>query len=142
MKITIIGSSAFREKKVQLTDELRNLGHESVIHPHYIQTVKEGRTDILEKIDKGEHAQLKIDNDYIRWYYDAIVGSDAVLVVNLEKQGKKNYIGGNAFLEIGFAYVNDKKIFILNDIPQDSDFIDELVAMQPMVLKGDLSKIG
>ncbi len=130
------------EKKVQLSDELHDLGHESVMHPHYIQWVKEGEADVLEKIDKGEHAQLKIDTDYIKWYYDAIVGSDAVLVVNLEKQGRKNDIGGNAFLEVGFAYVNNKKIFILNDIPQDSDFVDELVAMQPIELKGDLNKIG
>ena len=129
------------EKKVELSEKLRELGHEPVIHPHYVEWVKEGKTNIYEGISKEEHAQVKVDNDYIKWYYNAIVGSDAVLLVNLEKNGKKNYVGGNAFLEIGFAYVNDKKIFIYNELPEDSDFIDEIVAMQPIVLNGDLSKI-
>ncbi|KKP82103.1 MAG: hypothetical protein UR83_C0058G0016, partial [Candidatus Moranbacteria bacterium GW2011_GWF2_35_54] len=112
MKITILGSSAFREEKVRLYDELNKMGHEPIIHPHYIESVKEGKTEIMDRITKGEHAQLKIENDYIMWYYNAIVSGDAVLVVNIEKNGQKNYIGGNVFLEIGFAYVNKKKIFM------------------------------
>lgn len=140
MKITICGSSAFREKKVQLFDELKKLGHEPVIHPHYIESVKDGKTEIMDRIEKGEHAQLKIENDYIKWYYNAIVGSDAVLIVNLDKKGIKNYIGGNVLMEMGFAYVNNKKIFLLNPIP-DVSYKDEIIAMQPVILDGDLEKI-
>jgi len=142
MKITIIGSSAFREKKVKLFDRLKELGHNPVIHPHYIESVKEGRTDIMDRIAKGEHAQLKIENNYIMWYYNAIVESDAVLVVNLEKNGQKNYIGGNVFLEIGFAYVNRKKIFLFNSIPENVPYIDEIEAMEPIILYRDLEKMG
>lgn len=143
MKITILGSSAFRKEKVELFDKLKELGHEPIIHPHYIESVKEGKTYIMDRIDKGEHAQLKIENDYIMWYYNAIVSSDAVLVVNLEKNGQKNYIGGNVFLEIGFAYVNKKKIFLYNDYPlkDECKYMDEIEAMQPIVINQDLSKI-
>ena len=140
MKIVICGSSAFRERKVQLFDELKGLGHEPIIHPHYIESVKEGKTEIMDRIAKGEHAQLKIENDYIMWYYNAIVSSDAVLVVNLEKNGQDNYIGGNVFLEIGFAYVNKKKIYLLNPIPEIG-YKDEILAMEPVVLGGDLGGI-
>lgn len=143
MKITILGSSAFRKEKVELYDKLKELGHEPVIHPHYIESVKEGVTEIMDRIDKGEHAQLKIENDYIMWYYNAIVGSDAVLVVNLEKNNQKNYVGGNVFLEIGFAYVNKKKIFMYNDYPskEDCKYLDEIEAIQPIVINQDLSSI-
>lgn len=143
MKITLLGSSAFREKKVKLFDELKKLGHDPIIHPHYIESVKEGKTEIMDRIEKGEHAQLKIENDYIMWYYNAIVSSEAVLAVNLEKNGQKNYIGGNVFLEIGFAYVNKKKIFLYNDYPAEKDckYLDEILTMQPVVINGDLSKI-
>lgn len=143
MKITILGSSAFRKEKVELFDRLKKLGHEPIIHPHYIESVKEGRTDIMDRIAKGEHAQLKIENDYIMWYYNAIVSSDAVLAVNLEKNSQKNYIGGNVFLEIGFAYVNGKKIFLYNDYPAKDEcrYLDEIEAMQPIVINGDLEKI-
>jgi len=63
------------------------MGQEIIVHPHYIQFVKEGRRDILDRIDKGEHAQVKKENDYIKWYYKAICASDAVLILNFEKRG-------------------------------------------------------
>ena len=143
MKIVICGSSVFRETKVKLMDDLIALGHEPIIHPHYIESVKEGKTEILSRIDKGEHAQLKIENDYIRWYYKGIVESDAVLIVNLDKNGQKNYVGGNVLMEIGFAYVNDKKIFMYNSYPlkDECKYLDEIKAMQPVIINQDLSKI-
>ncbi len=112
MKITIIGSSHFKEKKIEIKKELIALGHEPIIHPHYEDFVAGNRQDIWKMVENGEHARAKIENDYIMWYYNAIVNSDAVLVLNLEKNCKQNYIGGNTFLEIGFAYVNNKEIFL------------------------------
>ena len=40
-------------------------------------------------------------------------GADAVLVLNYDKKGIKNYIGGNTLMEIGFAHVLNQKIFLL-----------------------------
>lgn len=37
-----------------------------------------------------------------------ICGSDAILVLNYDKKGIKNYIGGNTLMEMGFAHVHDK----------------------------------
>jgi predicted RNA-binding protein with PUA domain len=51
------------------------------------------------------------------------------------------YIGGNSFLEVGFAHVLNKKIFLFNEIP-DCLFKDELIAMQPIILGEDLKKIN
>lgn len=143
MKITIIGSSNFKEKKVEIKKELIELGHEPIIHPHYEEFVAGKRQDIVDMVEGGEHAQAKIENDYIMWYYNAIVESDAVLVVNMKKGAKTNYIGGNTFLEIGFAYVNGKKIFTYNDLPTKDvcSYLDEIEAMQPVVVSQDLTKI-
>jgi len=143
MKITIIGSSYFKEKKIEIKKELISLEHEPIIHPHYEDFVAGRRQDIWKQVENGEHAQAKIENDYIMWYYNAIVSSDAVLVLNLEKSGKENYIGGNTFLEVGFAYVNNKKIFLYNDLPEENAclYLDEILAMQPVVINEDLAKI-
>ena len=51
-----------------------------------------------------------------------------------------NYIGGNTLMEIAFAYVNDKKIFLLNPVPEVS-YKDEILAMYTKVLNGDLQEI-
>ncbi len=141
MKITICGSSAFREKKVEIMDKLIKMMFKPIIHPHYVEDVKECRTDIINRIDNGEHAQLKIENDYIKWYFNAIKNSDAVLIVNLEKNNIPNYIGGNVLLEIGFAHVLDKLIYLLNPIPEVS-YKDEIIAMKPIVINNNLNLIA
>jgi hypothetical protein len=45
-------------------------------------------------------------------------------------------------MEMGMAYVNKKKIFLLNDIPSEVPYIDEIKAMDPICLKGNLSAIA
>ncbi len=41
---------------------------------------------------------------------------------------------------MGFAHVLDRKIFLLNDIP-DISYTDEIRAMKPIILNGDISLI-
>ncbi|PIS41507.1 MAG: hypothetical protein COT25_02780 [Candidatus Kerfeldbacteria bacterium CG08_land_8_20_14_0_20_42_7] len=62
-------------------------------------------------------------------------------MLNYSKKGVNDYIGGNALMEMGFAYVNNKKIFLLNDIP-GMQYTDEIRAMHPIVLHGDLANMG
>ena len=141
MKITICGSTTFRQQMVDFQEKLEQMGHKAIIHHHYVQFVKEGRRDILDRIEKGEHVQVKKENDYIRWYHRAIQDSDAVLILNFDKRGIKNYIGGNTLMEMGFAYVNGKKIFLINPIPDEVNYKDEIEAMEPIILAGDLNRL-
>ncbi|MEK6937734.1 MAG: hypothetical protein AABX04_01690 [Nanoarchaeota archaeon] len=61
--------------------------------------------------EKGEFSQRAIKYDSIRNYWKVIQEADAVLIANFDKKGIKNHIGGNSFLEMGFAHVLNKKIF-------------------------------
>lgn len=51
-----------------------------------------------------------------------------------------NYVGGNTFLEMGFAHVLGKPIFMQFPIP-DMGYRDEMEAMNPRVINGDLAAI-
>lgn len=126
---------------VDAKDKLRELGHNGWIHPHYEDFVAGKRKDHLARWHKGEKAALKRENDYLKVHYKNIVNSDAILVVNLEKKGIKNYIGGNVLIEMGQAYVHDKKIYLLNDLPRESLYLDEIDSMDPVCLHGDLKSI-
>lgn len=75
-------------------------------------------------------------------HLDHIDKSDAILVVNMTKGKKKNYIGANTFLEIGFANYRKKKIYFLNPIPGQSYILDEIQTAEPIVLQGNLSLIS
>jgi hypothetical protein len=139
MKLTICGSSTFKKEMVDFKKKLQELGHEAIVHPHYEAFVRGEKQELWNQILK-EHGKAKKENNYIKWYYDAIVGSDAILVLNFDKKGIKNYIGGNTLMEMGFAHVNGKKVFLLNDVPEIS-YKDEILAMYDVILDGDLEKI-
>lgn len=89
---------------------------------------------------KEESAEMKIKYDLMLMHYDKIVDSDAILVANYEKRGIYGYIGGNTLMEIGFAYVNHRNIFLVNPIPE-IQYKAEIEAMQPIIIGEDLTKI-
>lgn len=134
MKITICGSMSAAKKIMEVENKLKEKGHE-VILPESVDLYAEGKLSARD--DEPQH---KIDNDLIRDHYNKIVSADVVLVVNETKNGIENYIGGNSFLEMGFTHILKKPLYLLNPIPQIS-YKDEIIAMQPIILKGDLNKI-
>ena len=141
MKIYVLGSNSFVEKMVKTKDDLCALGHQGWIHPDYEAHVRGEKRGFPENDDPEENAKCKKDNDYIRQHYQHILDSDAVIIVNLEKRGVNNYIGGNCLMEMGQAYVNNKRIFLLNGLPSEVSYLEEIKAMEPVCLNGDLTKI-
>jgi len=78
--------------------------------------------------------------EMIRRHLARIRSSDAILVVNEDAKGIEGYIGANSFLEMGFAFVLEKPIFLLKGIP-DQPNRDELLGLNPTELKGNLDSI-
>ncbi|MCU0680208.1 MAG: hypothetical protein MUF50_02780 [Planctomycetes bacterium] len=144
MKITICGSIDVTYKIKEVADALVALGH-TVEIPYLSQKIINGEI-LLEDFLRIKQIKGDLDfrkqakEDLIKRYYNLIKDSDAILVVNVTKKGIENYIGGNSFLEIGFAYVLGKKIFLLNDAPEMS-YSDEILIMQPIIINSDLKKI-
>lgn len=83
----------------------------------------------------------KKEKDAIREFWKKIKESDAILVLNYDKRGIKNYVGGNTLMEIGFAHVLEKKIFLMNRIPDIEFYKSEIEAVRPVIINSDLSKI-
>jgi hypothetical protein len=94
----------------------------------------------MKEKGNGEISNRAIKQGSFKYYFEKIKEVDAILILNFEKRGIEGYIGGNTFLEMGFAHILNKKIFLLNEIPEML-YKDEIKAMQPIVLDGDLSKI-
>ena len=89
---------------------------------------------------KLESAAEKIKGDLIRKYFDKIKLGDSVLVANYTKNDIQNYIGGNTLIEMAFAHILQKPIYLLNPVPE-MRYTDEIVAMTPIVIDGDLQQI-
>ncbi|MDP3994451.1 MAG: hypothetical protein Q8P91_01290 [bacterium] len=121
---------------------LEKRGHKVAL-PEGVEEYTKGKLKILAgRRGALEGAKRKINYNLIKKHYYKIQKSDAILVINKEKNGIKNYIGGNSFLEMGYAYILNKKIYLLNKLPKDLLIIyQELVAMKPIVLHGNLNVI-
>ncbi|MDD4990448.1 MAG: hypothetical protein PHW31_04045 [Candidatus Pacebacteria bacterium] len=143
MKIAICASISFTNKIKEVAEQLSKSGH-SVDIPLSAKHIIGGDWTLEEfeneKKKSGDGAFRKILDDVIKHYFEVIKNSDAILVVNMDKKGIENYIGGNTLIEMAFAHVLDKKIFLLNPIPEIS-YKDEIMAMQPIILNGNLEGI-
>lgn len=137
MKIGIIGSMQFTDKMLEVRDELKKMGHDAFVTDLHKTMI--GRTD--EEIEKIKLHQ-KYNMDAIREFWKMMQKADAVLVLNYDKNGVKNYVGGNTLMEIGFAHVLNQKIFLLNPIPEMPYCRTEIEAVKPVILSGDLTKIA
>ncbi|MDD4332860.1 MAG: hypothetical protein PHT51_02000 [Patescibacteria group bacterium] len=113
MKIVICGSINFVQEIKKISDELVKIGYE-VEMPLTAQKILNGELSMedynKEKFDNDAHLR-KIQDDVIRRYFNVIKECDGILVVNYDKNGISNYIGGNTFLEIGFAHILNKNFF-------------------------------
>lgn len=140
MKITICGSVKFADKLVDIYRQLEKLGHKPIMHEDMFGIADGTAQELIDGIGL-DHSEIKKKHNFIKLWHDLIVSGDAILVCNFDKNGIKNYIGGNTLMEIGFAHTNDKKVFLLNPIPEDVSYIDEIKAMTDVVIEGDLKKI-
>ncbi len=136
MKIVICGSMIFAKEMMEIKAELLRLGHAVVLPRNADKYAREK----LALATAEESAEQKIKEDLIRMHYEEIKEADGVLVLNYDKGGVDNYVGGNSFLEAGFAHILNKNVYFLYDIPRML-YSDELEALQPIILEGDLSKI-
>lgn len=136
MKIGVIGSMHLTEQMIAVRDALVKLGHDAFVTDLASPFI--GKSDEEKEFIK---IKQKHEDDAIREFWRAMQGADAVFVVNLERKGIPGYIGGNTFLEIGFAHVLNQKIFLYNDVPEIPYYKSEIEAMAPIVVHGDFRKV-
>ncbi|MFZ5364828.1 MAG: hypothetical protein ACOZBH_01340 [Patescibacteria group bacterium] len=146
MKITICGSIAFFDEMQKIHDNLLQLGHEVKIPPTEIAD-NQGKLISVKRY----YEMRKEENDDVSWiwekkkkamraHFEKVEWADAILVLNYNKNGIENYIGANTFLEMGLAFHLGKTIYLLNPIP-DISYKEELLAMFPCVINGDLTQL-
>lgn len=143
MKIAICGSLDFTYEIKKIADELLKFGFEVHI-PISSEKILRGEfslDEIKQEKENGKFADRAVKYDSIRAYWKIINDSSAILVTNFDKHNIQNYIGGNTFLEMGFAHILNKPTYLFNDIPE-MIYTDEIRAMQPIIINGNLAKIN
>ena len=142
MKIVICCSADFYKQSNEIEDRLIAMGYETLVP--YTSTVmrQNGDYDV-------SHYKTWFDNDHdydkkaelMNGHFEKIAEGDAILVLNYEKNGQPNYIGGNVLMEMAIAFYLKKPIYILNEIPEQSKFLEEIKGMGAVPLLGHLEKL-
>lgn len=143
MKIVLCGSLNCAKDILEIKQKLMEKGHEAVL-PLALEELSLKNSDDADNFKSDRNSYLKIKPRYMRDHFDKVMKSDAILVVNGRKREIENYIGGNTFAEIMFAFHFNKKIFLLNPMPTDERFAfmrEEIEASMPIILNGNLDLI-
>ena len=135
MKILLICSKVFYKDIEPIKKKLEEKGHEIELPNSYDNPSAE-----KESWDKGAHAHAQFKAEMFKRSEEVISKMDAVLTLNFDKNGKKNYIGGATFLELYEAFMKNKKIYLWNDIPEGILY-DEIAGFSPIILNGNLDLV-
>lgn len=108
MKIVICGSMTASKEMLEIEKKLQKLNHEVILPYFTYEYAAMGEMDQMH----SESAQNKIKHNLVGVYYEEIKNTDVVLVINIKRKGVRGYIGGNSFLEMGFAHVLNKPIYL------------------------------
>jgi len=136
MKIFICGSMSFAREMLEYKNKLQEIGHQVIVPASVEECI--------------ENPELNMDLDYCfrtdiqKKCFNQIAESDAILVLNCEKNGIDGYIGGATLMEMGLASHLNKKIFLLNTSPKIEDlrYSVEIQLTKPIILNGDLNLIS
>ncbi len=135
----ICGSMTFAREMLNAKEVLEGMGHSVKIPTDALLFVGGD----LDNDDLEKDYRHCVENDIIRTHFKLVEESDAVLVLNHDKNGVSGYIGVSTIMEIGLAHHFHKKIFLLQDVPHHSQWrwAHEVRIMQPVVLNGNISAI-
>ena len=139
MKIMLICSTQFYDKIPPIKDYLESKGFNVIIPNGYEEP---DNYDDYDSMSEKEYYEF-----FKNMYYESrekINNIDAVLALNYTKtknnQQFKNYVGASTFLELYEAFMQNKKIYLLNDIP-DNMLYEEIKGFNPTILNENLDLI-
>lgn len=139
--IVICSSGSFYKHVNEIAAELRSKGWNVVVPATARKMEEHGDYDITKVKKWMNNTELfTIKHELAMGHFNEVAKGDAVLIVNDDKPGHKNYIGPNGTMEWGLAYFLGKPVFILNGVPKESNFYEEVYGMST-VIDGDLDKI-
>lgn len=140
--IVLCSSVAFYKQLLEIEKELKKAGF-LVKVPDAARKMEKTK-DFDEKRQKtwyGNKKDYHIKTKLMANHFKKIVEGDAILVINLEKNGHSGYIGANVLLEIGIAFHYNRPIYVLNPILEELISKEEIYGMNPIFLNGDLSQL-
>lgn len=140
--ITLCSSVSFYKDVLDIEKQLKKLGFKTKI-PKTARIMAKNKNFSVSyyKTWYKNPADYKLKTALMNGHFKKVIASDAILVINNEKNGVPGYIGGNVLMEMTVAYLNKKPIFLWSDISEDLAIKEEIRGLNPIIIGRDLNKI-
>jgi hypothetical protein len=140
-KIVICSSVSAYPDLPKVKRELEASGFEVMI-PFIAAEMEKAKTpEEIARLAGTENATPEEKRKFILGYFKEIAAADGVLVFNKEKHGIPGYVGANVLMELTVGLFLGKKLFLWNEPSEKLNCHDELLAMGPTVLNGELDQL-
>lgn len=129
-RIVLCGSMSALAVMVAVGEELAEANVAAVVPPADDEALARSTNTMLvrKRLASLAHIRRILDRSTI-----------AILVVNIDKYGQRDYIGPNAFGEIAIAFAHGRRIFLYQGMPEQ--YQEELTAWGATCLDGDLRDV-
>lgn len=134
MNIMLCASMAFSKEMMDAKKCLEKYGH-TVKYSHDVEKfVLNGHL----KLDFDQALRVALEGDSLQEGFEGVAQSDAILVLNYEKNRVRGYIGPSVIMEIGLASFLRKNIYILHEVGREQSCALEVALVKPIYLNGSL----
>ncbi len=142
--ITICASGAFAAQAYELKAQLEEKGFRILVFRDKVKlNGEELKVDHFNELRKQRltSEMLALKKQLMDEHIKNIEQSDAVLILNLDKNGISGYIGGNTFMEMAIAYYLGKPIFLWKQPSPALPYYEEVMAMNPTIIDGNVGRL-
>lgn len=140
--ITICSSASFYKQVLETEKELKKMGFKVKI-PKTARVMQRANNfnDKDYRIWFKDKKEYKKKTELLQSHIKKVIESDAILVINLEKNDIPGYIGGNVLIEMAIAFHYKKPIFVYNQISDLLNIAEEVYGLNSIFIDQDLKKI-
>jgi len=125
----IHASLDFKQGMIDAKKYIENNSIHQVVLPELI------RYQDIRDVKGDDITFTKIKNRLTKDNFRNVEKCDSLLILNYSHREIKDYVGGNSFMEMVIAFFLEKPIYLLNDIPENMTFTEEIKSLYPIVVK-------
>lgn len=140
--ITICSSASFYRQALEAQEELQKRGFRVLIpHTAHIMRRRNNFDVSVYKTWFANDSDWNKKTEFMNKHFQKVLESEAILVLNYEKNGMAGYIGGNVLMEMAIAFHYKKPIFVLHPVSERLPVYEEVLGMKPFFLSGELKNL-
>ena len=140
--ITICSSATFYRQVIEYKKQLEQAGFRVLVPITALKMMRSGDYTVSRhKLWYNNPSTYYQKTAKMKGHLRQVEKGDVALVLNFTKKKISGYIGGNVLIEMFYAWLKKKPIYVLNPVSDRCTVKEEVLGMTPIMLNGDLGPL-